>query len=129
IRPSLPLAFLTHHPVVAIMQFYCLSFFRDSGAGFPLGAVLFVVCTGLYATAWEFGRKIRGTAEETEYTTYSKIWGPYRPVILLMFLIYISLGCGLVATFGAVSPKWIQAFWILPVGVFFRILYKAFVFF
>ena len=74
IRKSLPLALATHHPIVFLFQLYVLSFFGNP-TQLPGQALQFVFGTGLCATAWELGRKMRGTKQETSYTTYTKIWG------------------------------------------------------
>jgi hypothetical protein len=107
------------------MQLYVLSFFRDAGAGFPMGAILFLVCTGLYATVWEIGRKIRGTTEETEYNTYSKVWGPRTATAVVLVLCAGSIGCGVVATMDRVSPLWLLGAWGLPLAAMGRLAWAT----
>lgn len=80
-RKSLPLAFITHHPIVIFNFLYliiaCMQF--DSRVGWDKWYYIIPVC--LMYTNWEVMRKIRAPEQETSYTTYSKIMGP-RPAML-----------------------------------------------
>lgn len=87
-RKNLPLAFITHHPIVvfnfvylivACMQGYTLTRWKEA---------LLLLPVVLIFTNWEVARKIRSPEQETGYTTYSKIFGP-RPAILLSLLLQI----------------------------------------
>lgn len=74
-RKSLPLALISHHPIVFIHLIYLFSVFK---AAVPEANLLYlgtIIPIGLLSTNWEFSRKLRAPKEETEYTTYSKIWG------------------------------------------------------
>jgi len=89
IRPSLPLALLTHNPIVYLYSFYTISFFAPNIGGYITSVILLIVGDTMATTAWELSRKIRGTKEEDSYTTYSKIWG--TTLSSLMPLLFI---CG-----------------------------------
>lgn len=110
IRPSLPLALVTHNPILYLFQLYILSYFTLELDSTALPAILFLIGDALPGTAWELSRKIRGKKEEDTYTTYSMIWGPKVPTILVALF---TLG-GWVFSFMAfskVTPGWVLAFW------------------
>lgn len=86
IRKSLPLALLTHHPVVFLHFGYLLISIGAWNASFNLKEGLLVMPLLLIFTNWELSRKIRMSNEETAYTTYSKIWGPRVAVGITLFL-------------------------------------------
>jgi len=136
IRPSLVLAFITHHPLAYLFQFYLLSFFAGSVDSavvnhrtFALGVSL-VTGFALLGTAWEFGRKIRGLSQETFYTTYSKIWGIVGSTRALSLALLLSSGLSLGAILIAAqrhNPDWVGS-WIFalipPLISLGRILYQ-----
>jgi hypothetical protein len=110
IRASLPLALLTHHPIVFLFQAYVASFFLNSYSLPPTSIIIFLVGEGLTATAWELGRKIRGTTQEDTYTTYTKIWGRRLPPALVAGIQWISLSM-ILSTLPQPNLSWI---WALP---------------
>ena len=85
IQKSLPLALVTHNPVQFIMNIYIISFtIIKYNAILPEGSKIPAVdlinafaCFTLYFPAlyWEVSRKIRAPQDETEYVTYSKLFG------------------------------------------------------
>lgn len=88
IAKSLPLALVTHNPVQIIMNIYIISF---TVIKYDLPAVdLYNVlaCFTLYfpALIWEVSRKIRAPFEETEYVTYSKLFG-YKKAVDFVFIV------------------------------------------
>lgn len=117
IRASLPLAFLTHHPIVFLFQFYLLAFFSDSiGALFqhPLHAYAFVFGVAFAGTAWEISRKIRGTLDETDYATYSKVWGAVPAALVLAAVVTASLGSAFSGIHGQTLGPVVRTVWALP---------------
>jgi 4-hydroxybenzoate polyprenyltransferase len=107
ISRSLILALLTHNPVMYLFQIYVILLL---GREYPLNvmfpeAFLLSVLFYLPGLVWEMGRKIRAREEETEYETYSKVFG--RPLaclfpvlgagLMLALLIYYSGPLGLSA--------------------------------
>lgn len=111
IRPSLPLALVTHNPILYLYQIYILSFFTLRPEIVALPVVLFLIGDALPGTAWEISRKIRGRQQEDNYTTYSKIWGIYTPVVLVGVFMVAAWGLTLYA-FKSVGPSWISYLWI-----------------
>lgn len=87
-RKNLPLAFITHHPIVLFNFIYliiaCMQ--MDSTVTFEKAFYILPVC--LIFTNWEVVRKIRTPEQETGYTTYSKIFGP-RPAILMAIVLQL----------------------------------------
>lgn len=110
IRASLPLAFVTHNPVSLWIGLYAVSpFLFREGAGTALA--FFLAGNSAFAAAWEIARKIRNPAKETDYVTYSKLWGPRIPAL-------ITLVCLLVALVGFSAPLWlargfVPSLWLL----------------
>lgn len=79
IQKSLPLALVTHNPVQMIMNVYIISFtvIKYGVAPFSLTNILAAFTLYFPALIWEVTRKIRAPQDETEYVTYSKLFG-YR---------------------------------------------------
>ncbi len=79
IQKSLPLALVTHNPVQMIMNIYIISFtvIKYDVAPFSLTNILAAFTLYFPALIWEITRKIRAPQDETEYVTYSKLFG-YR---------------------------------------------------
>lgn len=84
ISRSLLLALITHNPSVLLMNAYVIAVFctqYDIAFWQPLHLQL-IVLFWLPGLAWELARKIRAPQDETEYETYSKIFG-YKLAALL----------------------------------------------
>jgi 4-hydroxybenzoate polyprenyltransferase len=88
-RKSLPLAFLSHHPIVLFNFTYLLLGIHVAYPELPWTKAKLILPLCLIFTNWEFARKIRAPKQETAYTTYSKIWGP-RVAITLSLLLQAS---------------------------------------
>lgn len=88
IQKSLPLALVTHNPVQMIMNVYIISFviIKYSLEIFTLHNVLAVFTLYFPALIWEVSRKIRAPKDETEYVTYSKLFG-YKKAVNFVFII------------------------------------------
>jgi 4-hydroxybenzoate polyprenyltransferase len=86
IQPNLPLALVTHNPVQIVMNLYIISFacykFDIPMLTLPNAAIaLTLYFPGLI---WEISRKVRAPEDETEYVTYSKLFGVRRPVVFIL---------------------------------------------
>ena len=90
IAKSLPLALVTHNPVQLFINVYVISFtvIKYQIRAFDLINVL--ACFTLYfpALIWEVSRKIRAPKDETEYVTYSKLFG-YKKSTLFVAIVTI----------------------------------------
>ncbi len=87
IAKSLILALLTHNPSVILMNFYVIAVFAHEYStpiftpqNFYLAALFWI--PGL---TWELSRKIRSPQEETEYETYSQVFGYRKAALIPMF--------------------------------------------
>ncbi|MDR1188795.1 MAG: UbiA family prenyltransferase [Bifidobacteriaceae bacterium] len=96
IQPNLMLALVTHNPVQIVMNLYVISFAAHK-YGIPMltlpnaAIALTLYFPGL---VWEIARKVRAPEQETDYVTYSKLFGPARPVRFILAI----LGADLVTT-------------------------------
>lgn len=91
-RKNLPLAFITHHPIVLFnfmyLLFACMEFNRDV----TMSEAIYILPICLMFTNWEVVRKIRAPEQETAYTTYSKIMGPRPAMLTGLLLQFIFIG-------------------------------------
>jgi 4-hydroxybenzoate polyprenyltransferase len=112
ISGSLLLAFLTHNPIslffgVYIVAVYAGDFGIDSVNAW---ALLLLVVFWAPLAAWETSRKIRAPEDETDYQTYSQVFGwklaPYVPIAFIVLattsMIFLSKHLGLSWIFPAV---------------------------
>lgn len=88
IQKSLPLALVTHNPVQIIMNIYIISFviIKYNLAVLNLYNILAIFTLYFPALIWEISRKIRAPKDETEYVTYSKLFG-YKKATNFIFII------------------------------------------
>lgn len=80
IQNSLPLALVTHNPVMMVLNIYIITFVCYK-YGLPLLSwPTFLLAFTMYfpSLIWEISRKIRAPKDETEYVTYSKLFGYAR---------------------------------------------------
>ncbi len=93
IQKSLPLALITHNPVQIILNIYVISYTCIKYAINPFSLVVVLTCFTLYfpALIWEITRKIRAPKEETEYVTYSKLFGYQKAVHFVMILAWLDI--------------------------------------
>ena len=77
IQPSLPLALVTHNPVQMFVNLYVISFtiIKYGIRPFTLTSVMALWTLYFPALIWEVSRKIRAPKDETDYVTYSKLFG------------------------------------------------------
>ena len=93
IQPSLPLALVTHNPVQMIINLYIISFTVIKYGIRPITLINVLALWTLYfpALIWEVSRKIRAPKDETEYTTYSKLFGHVRSTRFVMILTIVDI--------------------------------------
>ena len=93
ISKSLPLALVTHNPVQIILNFYVISFTCIKYGINIISWVTLLSAFTLYfpALIWEISRKIRAPKDETEYITYSKLFGYKKPAKFVMILIIADI--------------------------------------
>ena len=88
IQKSLPMALVTHNPVQMIMNIYIISFviIKYNLEVFTLHNAMAVFTLYFPALIWEVSRKIRAPKDETEYVTYSKLFG-YKKAVNFVFIV------------------------------------------
>jgi 4-hydroxybenzoate polyprenyltransferase len=107
IQKSLPLALVTHNPVQMIMNIYVISFaiIKYDLPVFTLTNCMAVFTLYFPALIWEVSRKIRAPQDETEYVTYSKLFGYKKATnfVLIVTLIDIATNFILVWNLSKIS--------------------------
>ncbi len=90
IQKNLMLALVTHNPVQMIVNIYVISFTCIKYTLNPFNWITFFVTWTLYfpSLIWEISRKIRAPKEETEYVTYSKLFGHVKAT---RFILVVTL--------------------------------------
>lgn len=93
IQKSLPLALVTHNPVQMIMNIYIISFTCIKYHLYGITWINFLAAWTLYfpALIWEISRKIRAPQEETEYVTYSKLFGYKKATQFVLVLTLVDI--------------------------------------
>lgn len=93
IQKSLPLALVTHNPVQMIMNIYIISFTCIKYGLKAFTLTNFLAAWTLYfpALIWEVSRKIRAPKDETEYVTYSKLFGYKNATMFVLILTWVDI--------------------------------------
>ena len=93
IQKSLPLALVTHNPVQMIMNIYIISFavIKYGIPALSLTNVMAAFTLYFPALIWEVTRKIRAPKDETEYVTYSKLFGYKKATNFALFVTLIDI--------------------------------------
>lgn len=93
IQKSLPLALITHNPVQMIMNIYIISFtcIKYNLKAFTLTTFLAAWTLYFPALIWEISRKIKAPGEETEYVTYSKLFGYKKATRFVLILTIVDI--------------------------------------
>ncbi|MGN1013221.1 MAG: prenyltransferase [Clostridia bacterium] len=93
IQPNLMMALITHNPVQMIMNIYIISFTCIKYSLEPFTYITILTAFTLYfpALIWEVSRKIRAPKDETEYVTYSKLFGYKKAVKFVLFVTLIDI--------------------------------------
>jgi 4-hydroxybenzoate polyprenyltransferase len=112
-RKSLPLAFISHHPIVLFNFIYLLISCTQMHPEVTLEKWYYILPVCLIYTNWEIVRKIRAPKQETGYTTYSKLMGPRKAMSLGLIL-----QLGFIITVHSIlyrlsSPWWLHGGFIL----------------
>lgn len=93
IQKSLPMALVTHNPVQMILNTYVISFviIKYNLKPFTLHNILAVFTLYFPILIWEVARKIRAPKDETEYVTYSKLFGYKKATNFIMIVTIIDI--------------------------------------
>ena len=92
-QKNLLLALLTHNPVQLFINLYIIAFTCRKYGIEPLRFDNLMILVTLYfpGLVWEISRKIRAPGEETEYLTYSKLWGLRRAVRFVLGVMTLDM--------------------------------------
>lgn len=92
-QKSLPLALVTHNPVQMIMNIYIISFTCIKYGLSAWTLTNFLSAWTLYfpALIWEVSRKIKAPEDETEYVTYSKLFGYKKSTKFVLILTWVDI--------------------------------------
>lgn len=98
IQKSLPMALITHNPVQMIMNIYIISFviIQYGLSIFTLTNFMAVFTLYFPALIWEVTRKIRAPQDETEYVTYSKLFGYKKATNFALIVTLIDIATNFV---------------------------------
>lgn len=93
IQKSLPMALVTHNPVQMIMNIYIISFvvIKYEIPAVSLSNTMAAFTLYFPALIWEVSRKIRAPKDETEYVTYSKLFGYRKAVNFVAFVTLLDI--------------------------------------
>lgn len=93
IQTSLPKALVTHNPVQMIMNIYIISFtvIKYDVPAIDLTNILAAFTLYFPALIWEVSRKIRAPKDETEYVTYSKLFGVRKAINFVFLVTWIDI--------------------------------------
>lgn len=93
IQKSLPMALVTHNPVQMIMNIYVISFaiIKYQLEVFTLTNFMAIFTLYFPALIWEVSRKIRAPKDETEYVTYSKLFGYKKATNFVLVVTLIDI--------------------------------------
>lgn len=108
-RKSLPLAFITHHPIVLFNFIYLLIACTQMFPGVTFDKAIYILPICFIFTNWEVERKIRAPEQETAYTTYSKIFGPRPAILIALTLQAVFIGTIFAIFDSLATPVLVQA--------------------
>jgi 4-hydroxybenzoate polyprenyltransferase len=88
IQKNLFLALITHNPIMMVMNIYIISFacMKYDLPYFSLTNILVAFTLYFPALIWEVARKIRAPRDETNYVTYSKMFGYKKATRFVLFI-------------------------------------------
>jgi 4-hydroxybenzoate polyprenyltransferase len=92
IQKSLPLALITHNPIQLIINAYIISFacIKYNLLLFSFNTILIAFTLYWPGLIWEISRKVRAPKDETEYTTYSKLFGYKKCTKFVIFVLFLD---------------------------------------
>jgi 4-hydroxybenzoate polyprenyltransferase len=112
IRSSLPLALISHHPIVYLYLIYLFVAFDVSYPSTELASLYLIIPFSTGFTNWEISRKIRAPKDEDSYTTYSQILGLKQAVRLAVLFQLIVIAFMLYYFISISTPLWYIAVFV-----------------
>lgn len=101
IQPSLPLALVTHNPVQMFINLYIISFtvLKYNVRAISLYTIMTLWTLYFPALIWEISRKIRAPKDETDYVTYSKLFGYKKSTRFVLILTIVDIITNIILVF------------------------------
>jgi len=125
IRASLPLALVTHHPIVLFHFMYLLFASMTTPTATQDAYYLLPIC--FMFTNWEISRKIKQPRDENAYVTYSKIWGPRLAVLItLVFQAIVAATSLFLLHKMSTAAAWSWGYGVVQLGLMAPSLYFLF---
>jgi len=92
-QKNLFFALITHNPVQLFLNAYIIAFTCQKYGIEPLRFDNLMILVTLYfpGLVWEISRKIRAPQEETQYLTYSKLWGYKKAVRFVLGVMTLDM--------------------------------------
>lgn len=92
ISNNLVLALITHQPITLFVNFYIVftAFYCSGNFEFSSNYIVVIFAFFFPLTAWETSRKIRALGKETDYITYSKLFGPQKATLIPLFSLLLT---------------------------------------
>jgi hypothetical protein len=111
IAKSLLLALVTHSPLTLLLGAYIVAIVVHETSLPTLSVTLIPLLLGTWfpLVAWETSRKIRVPEDETDYETYSKIFGFRRAPAVPLFFVLAATLCLALVTITSGAPRWTAA--------------------
>ncbi len=93
IQKSLPLALVTHNPIQIILNLYIISFscIQYGVKIFTFNNIMILLTLYFPGLIWEISRKTRAPKDETEYVTYSKLFGYEKATKFIMIVMLFDM--------------------------------------
>lgn len=105
-KKNLPLAFISHHPIVFFYLLYLYFVYLTVFPETNIATIWPAIPIGLLSTNWEISRKLRAPKDETNYTTYSKIWGYKKASFISIFIQFVAFSGFIIFMAINKSPLW-----------------------
>jgi len=127
-RPNLILTLITHQPLTLFVNVYVVATAIGDAPleGLHLQLALAVLAFFFPIFAWETSRKIRAEGRETEYVTYSKLFGPRKASLIPLCGLMIYLVLLIILVFDFALDPWFFGIVIL-IGLGVIIVYSRFI--
>lgn len=101
IQPCLPLALVTHNPVQMFINLYIISFtvLKYNVRAISIYTIMTLWTLYFPALIWEIARKIRAPKDETDYVTYSKLFGYKKSTKFILILTIVDIITNIILVF------------------------------
>ena len=124
-QKSLILAVATHNPVQVVLCYYVISSacLQYSIPFFTVNNLLIAFTLYFPGLIWEISRKTKAPQDETDYVTYSKLFGHKKPVYLILAVMFVDTITSSILTYQlypwGVIPTVACYVWLVFIGCVF----------